>query len=285
MPSCAGAPACDDDRMATADRARPPPEVTDRDTLTLASAAVQPTEDVLAYLASSPTGLSHGQASTRLAEVGANALRSHGARPFAVLVRQLRNPLLILLVAAALASFAVGEHDRRALIILAIICAQRRARVRQRVPLRAGGRGAALADPPHGAGDARRRAAPASTSPSSCPATSCSSRSATSCRPTCACCDADGLECDEAVLTGESHAGREAQRAGRRSRVRARPRARARSWARSCARARAGRRRAHRAAGRVRRDRRCGSASASRRPRSSSACATSRCCSCGWPAC
>jgi P-type Mg2+ transporter len=38
-----------------------------------------------------------------------------------VLVRQLRNPLLILLVAAAVASFAVGEHTS-ALIILLIIC-------------------------------------------------------------------------------------------------------------------------------------------------------------------
>ena len=52
---------------------------------------------------------------------GPNALRSHGARPFAVLVRQLRNPLLILLVAAALTSFAVGERTS-ALIILLIIC-------------------------------------------------------------------------------------------------------------------------------------------------------------------
>ena len=47
-------------------------------------------------------------------QVGANALRSHGARPLAVLVRQLRNPLLILLVAAALTSFAVGERTERA---------------------------------------------------------------------------------------------------------------------------------------------------------------------------
>ena len=53
----------------------------------------------------------------RLARVGANALRSHGARPFVVLLRQLRNPLLILLVAAAVASFAVGERTS-ALIIM-----------------------------------------------------------------------------------------------------------------------------------------------------------------------
>jgi P-type Mg2+ transporter len=107
--------------MATLDRARPLPESTDWDTLTLASAAMQPTEDVLAHLGCTAAGLSHDHAAVRLAEVGANALRSHGARPFAVLARQLRNPLLILLVAAALASFAVGEHAS-ALIILLIIC-------------------------------------------------------------------------------------------------------------------------------------------------------------------
>ena len=51
----------------------------------------------------------------------ANALRSHGAQPLAVLLRQLRNPLLILLVGAALTSFFVGEGTDAA-IILAIIC-------------------------------------------------------------------------------------------------------------------------------------------------------------------
>jgi P-type Mg2+ transporter len=41
--------------------------------------------------------------------VGPKALRSHGARPLDVLVRQLRNPLLLLLLAAALVSVFVGE--------------------------------------------------------------------------------------------------------------------------------------------------------------------------------
>jgi Mg2+-importing ATPase len=52
--------------------------------------------------------------------MGPNALRSHGARPVVVLMRQLRNPLLILLVAAALTSFFVGERTS-ALIILGIM--------------------------------------------------------------------------------------------------------------------------------------------------------------------
>ena len=67
-----------------------------------------------------PTASRRDESGVRLAEAGPNALRSHGARPFAVLVRQLRNPLLILLVAAALISFAVGERTS-ALIILLII--------------------------------------------------------------------------------------------------------------------------------------------------------------------
>ena len=106
--------------MATVQGVHPPLEATGWDTLTLASTAVQPTEDVLGHLGSTAAGLSREQATARLAAVGANALRSHGARPLAVLARQLRNPLLILLVAAALTSFAVGEHTS-ALIILLII--------------------------------------------------------------------------------------------------------------------------------------------------------------------
>src|ERR1035437_117044 len=106
--------------MGTLDKARMPPESTAWDRLTLASAAVQGTDDVLGHLECTAAGLSHDEARVRLSDVGANALRSHGARPFAVLVRQLRNPLLVLLVAAALTSFAVGERTS-ALIILLII--------------------------------------------------------------------------------------------------------------------------------------------------------------------
>jgi Mg2+-importing ATPase len=107
--------------MADPDEARRPSKGTGWSSLPLPSAAALPADDVLARVESTPAGLSQDQASARLAEVGANALRSHGARPFAVLVRQLRNPLLVLLVAASLTSFAVGERTS-ALIILAIIC-------------------------------------------------------------------------------------------------------------------------------------------------------------------
>jgi Mg2+-importing ATPase len=52
--------------------------------------------------------------------VGGNVLRAHGARPLTVLLRQLRTPLLIVLVSAALASLFVGEATDAA-IILAIV--------------------------------------------------------------------------------------------------------------------------------------------------------------------
>jgi magnesium-transporting ATPase (P-type) len=45
-------------------------------------------------------------------------LRSHGARPFAVLARQLRNPLLLLLLGAALTSAFVGERTDALIIFL-----------------------------------------------------------------------------------------------------------------------------------------------------------------------
>ncbi len=107
--------------MASVDQARPTSRQEGWDSLALATAAELPADDVLGRLGSTAAGLSRGEAAVRLAEIGANTLRSHGARPLAVLARQLRNPLLILLVAAALTSFAVGERTS-ALIILLIIC-------------------------------------------------------------------------------------------------------------------------------------------------------------------
>ena len=110
---------CDLPTPARRGHARPAP-FTGLNPLTLSAAAVLPAPDVLGHLQSSAVGLSSEQAGRRLQQVGPNALRSHGARPLAVLMRQLRNPLLMLLVAAALTSFVVGERTS-ALIILAII--------------------------------------------------------------------------------------------------------------------------------------------------------------------
>jgi Mg2+-importing ATPase len=88
--------------------------------LPLASAATMDTDAVLSALASGPAGLSGAEAARRLAEDGPNALRSHGARPLAVLARQFKNPLLILLIGTALISGVVGETTN-AVIILSIV--------------------------------------------------------------------------------------------------------------------------------------------------------------------
>jgi Mg2+-importing ATPase len=87
--------------------------------LDLASASRMAGPAVLRALRSGDDGLSTVEARRRLAAVGPNALRTHGARPLVVLARQLRNPLLLLLLAAALTSAFVGERTG-ALIIFAI---------------------------------------------------------------------------------------------------------------------------------------------------------------------
>jgi P-type Mg2+ transporter len=75
---------------------------------------------VLARLGSSPAGLSPAEAERRLHEVGPNAVRTHGAKALEVLLRQVKSPLLLLLVAAAVTSLVVGERTD-AFIILGII--------------------------------------------------------------------------------------------------------------------------------------------------------------------
>src|SRR5512132_4661986 len=88
--------------------------------LPLKAAATMDCDAVLAELGSTPEGLSADEAGRRLAEVGPNALRSHGARPLEVLARQFKNPILILLIGTALLSAFVGETTN-AIIILGII--------------------------------------------------------------------------------------------------------------------------------------------------------------------
>jgi P-type Mg2+ transporter len=88
--------------------------------LSLEAAAALPPADVLERLGTTAAGLSDGEARRRLEAVGANALRGHGARPLGVLLRQLRNPLLILLVVTALISLFVGERTDAVIILLII---------------------------------------------------------------------------------------------------------------------------------------------------------------------
>ncbi len=67
-----------------------------------------PAADVVARLQSTDSGLTAAAHARRLVACGPNSIRSHGASPLTVLVRQLRNPLLILLAAATITSFIVG---------------------------------------------------------------------------------------------------------------------------------------------------------------------------------
>lgn len=67
-------------------------------------------EVVLDALGTQEDGLSSAEAEARLATFGPNAVRSHHASAWAVLVRQFRSPLLWLLLAAAAVSAFVGER-------------------------------------------------------------------------------------------------------------------------------------------------------------------------------
>jgi P-type Mg2+ transporter len=88
--------------------------------LPLRDAAPMTSDAVLDVVASTSQGLSSEEATRRLEDVGPNALASHGARPWATLASQLRNPLLILLVGTAVVSAFVGDRTD-AIIILTII--------------------------------------------------------------------------------------------------------------------------------------------------------------------
>ncbi len=63
-----------------------------------------------------PDGLSGAEVNERRARWGPNAVSSHQARFWPVLWRQLRSPLLVLLLSAALASYFVGEKSDAVII-------------------------------------------------------------------------------------------------------------------------------------------------------------------------
>jgi P-type Mg2+ transporter len=95
--------------------ARPDPD------LTLATAAAMPPAGAVAALGASEDGISADEARRRLAAYGANALRSGGVRASAVLLRQLRSYLLLLLLTAAVVSAVVGDGTEA--LIIAVIMA------------------------------------------------------------------------------------------------------------------------------------------------------------------
>src|SRR5262245_38070127 len=76
----------------------------------LTDVARLPVDEALTRLRTTPAGLTPAEARRRLQEVGPNSVLSHGARPWRVLLRQVESPLLLLLVAAAGTSLVVRER-------------------------------------------------------------------------------------------------------------------------------------------------------------------------------
>ncbi|TVS84406.1 magnesium-translocating P-type ATPase [Mycobacterium helveticum] len=89
--------------------------------LTTAVVAASPVADVLRRLDSSAAGLSAAEAAARLARHGPNAVRTRHVNALAVLGRQLRNAVLILLAGTAVVSYFLGDSIQA--IIIGIILA------------------------------------------------------------------------------------------------------------------------------------------------------------------
>src|SRR5215475_524044 len=87
----------------------------------LAAAAALPPQEVQQRLGSSDSGLSDTEAADRLRQYGPNIVGVHRVRAIAVLWGQLRNPLLLLLLAAAAVSGLTGDSTDA--IIIAVIVA------------------------------------------------------------------------------------------------------------------------------------------------------------------
>lgn len=73
-------------------------------------AATLAVDELLARLGTTTEGLSAYEAATRLARLGPNALRAHHARVLAVAGHQFHSPLLVLLVVTATVSFFLGQR-------------------------------------------------------------------------------------------------------------------------------------------------------------------------------
>ena len=87
----------------------------------LAAAARLPVSEVLARLGSGEHGLSAAEAARRLQTAGPNVLAVRRVSALAVLMRQLRNPLLLLLLAAAAVSGLTGDPTDAAIIAAIVV--------------------------------------------------------------------------------------------------------------------------------------------------------------------
>jgi len=89
-------------------------------TLDLVTACRLPAADVLHQLETSDEGLRSDEVAIRRAASGPNVLASHHVTAFGVFVRQLRNPLLLLLLAAAAVSAATGDSTDGGIITVIV---------------------------------------------------------------------------------------------------------------------------------------------------------------------
>ena len=82
----------------------------------------EPLDALCARLRSSPRGLTRAEAARRLRELGPASMRASTSSSTArILFRQFANPLVILLMVAAVLSFVVGERTDSAIIIVVVI--------------------------------------------------------------------------------------------------------------------------------------------------------------------
>lgn len=91
-------------------------EETHRRSLAARQAVSASPDHVLGLLNSSADGLSSAEAAARLALVGPNAVRTHHVKALAVLGRQLRNAVLILLAGTATVSYFLGDSMQAVII-------------------------------------------------------------------------------------------------------------------------------------------------------------------------
>ncbi len=87
----------------------------------LSVAAVHSTDEVLTALHTSVLGLTEVEAATRLIANGPNAIRTHRTSAWAVFARQLRSPILILLIVTAIASLFLGDATNSIVIGLILL--------------------------------------------------------------------------------------------------------------------------------------------------------------------
>ena len=84
-------------------------------------AARQPVVDVFRRLDTTGEGLTSAAAAARRKVFGANVVATHRVTPFGVLARQLRNPLLILLLSAAAIAAATGDTVDGVIIVTIVL--------------------------------------------------------------------------------------------------------------------------------------------------------------------